>query len=189
MTIKEKIGNVIKIPLVILKKFSIVGKESAESYQHIAKTKFVNCIYTTDYFIRIIKADLTKDNNWFIPKDINKRFRLGKTYIDGKGERWVLVNNNNPKSLDLDKPLEDYKGTKRIYKQGLDKDGNSIQSIDLQAYVVKGGDIVSSVAYDVGNFPFMNIFKIATRNEIIYLLVIGSFIGFFIHSFIVGKLI
>lgn len=177
MSIKGKIGGILGIPIKIAGKLGTATKEVGESYQYQSKTKFLNLIYTTDYAIRIIKADFAKDHNWFIPKDINKRFRLKKTYTDQKGETWAIVNNNNPASIDLDKPLIDYKGTKRKLKIAIDKEGNEIQTIDLEDFTMKGGDILSDVAYDIGNFPFMNLFKIASRNELLYTLAIGLLIG------------
>ena len=174
------IGSIIMKPLEISAKFFGASAELIDTYKYYSKLKIIRCLYFNQNDLRIIRGELSKDGVWITPKDINKKFRRNKLYKDSKGDVFAVIVESNPQTIDLlKKPTLD-EGTKSVIKYAKDEKGNVLQTVSLEPFNIIGGDILSSVAYDIGRFTFIKWLQTQSRGELIYYIVIAILIGIII---------
>ena len=152
---------------------------SKKSFKYTTKLQFMKCIYIIGDQIRFIKGELSSDMLWFTPTDIKRRIRVKKIYM-GSEEPYIICCDKFPASIDISKKLQLFKVQKPSIKLKLEnKNGEPkiIESIDMKEYEVKGGDVLSSVGYDVARTSLLRYMESPTRMEFLFTLVIGILLG------------
>jgi len=156
-------------------------KQSADTMKSAEQSSML--YFWGDHFM-LVKAKFTKDLNYVSPHNANRLFRVSKIYKNfNTPERIVVVDNDNPETLDFEKPpkLDEFE---RLIVNELDiKDGKDIKTTtSMEKFKIFGGRELNSIAYDIYRHNILQFLSNPEKSELIYIILavffLASFLGF-----------
>lgn len=156
-------------------------KKSADLIKDAKQTGLL--YFYGDHFM-YVEGKFTKDMKYISPKNLNRLYRVRKIYKNfSTPERLVIVDNDNPESLDFENPPSMDEFPKYVNKIIKDGAKNIKTSVDMETFKIKGGETLNSIAYDIYRHNILQFLSTPEKSELIYIILavsaIMAFFGFF----------
>lgn len=163
-----------------LDKFKRAGEDIAGSVAHAKNYEQAGCLIIHNNRARLTKAILSQDLKYVVPKGYNLKFRNEHSLILEPGNQlFYLINVKNPQTFHPDYEPTDDQVEVEVVDEVL-KDGKLIKSYDYENQTIKGGEILSKVAYDVGQTAILRFMETPARREILLIGIMSWLFGIII---------
>lgn len=171
--IRNIVGGVLSIPL----KIGLSAREGFSAIKEVKDTNVAQCLLIYKNVGLITDCTLSKDMMWVIPRGFNLKFRLDRYIIlRPHNNMFFLINVDNPQTWHPDTPPS----YDIIEEEIIDKvieEGKEVEVYKYEEHELKGGHILSKVAYDVGLTSILRFMESKSRKELLMLALMCVFLG------------